>query len=228
MKQEGFTHTGPTGAAAMPENLTVAGNNAGQGGAVASRLDTGAASAWLAKRRPAEVDKAALSRASSLNVGLALKVIDGLPVKVSISGEMQARRAAAAAISGFFTPAPSWQIEEWLAELSVITRRKQDDDISEKLRLSAYTSRLAEYPADVAREAVLRHKWLFFPAWAELQDVCDKLASSRRAMVWHLENAQPDEPEAKPATTSPERKAEMAAYAQSVIRDMAERAANGN
>lgn len=155
-------------------------------------------------------------------------MVEGLPLKVTVLGDQDARDQAASALAGFMTPAPRSQIEEWVAELSVITRRRQDDDISERLRLSAYSARLAEYPADVAREALLRHKWLFFPAWAELQDVCEKLASPRRAMLWHLQNApqaqKPDERE----EPSPERRAEMVAYAQRVTKEMAERANNGN
>lgn len=186
------------------------------------------AAAWLARQRPQDVDRAALLRASSLNAGLAVQMIEGLPIKVSVTGEAAARRDAVNALAGFMTSAPKGQIEEWLAELSVITRRRQDDDITETLRLSAYSSRLSDYPADVAREALLKHKWLFFPAWAELQDVCDRLAAPRRAMLWHLENApqaqEPDERE----IPSAERRAEMVAYAQRVTREMAERATNGN
>lgn len=186
------------------------------------------AAAWLVRQRPADVDKAALSRASSLNAGLAMRMIEGLPIKVSVAGDAAARREAINALAGFVTPAPRRQIEEWLAELSVITRRKQDDDITENLRLSAYSSRLSDYPADVAREALLKHKWLFFPAWAELQDVCDKLAAPRRAMLWHLENApQAQEPDEREIPNA-ERRAEMIAYAQRVTKEMAERAANGN
>lgn len=198
------------------------------GGHGLATSESSRAAAWLARQRPADVDRAALSRASSLNAGLQMRMVEGLPIKVSVTGDAAARREAVTALAGFVTPAPKNQIEEWLAELSVITRRKQDDDITESLRLSAYSSRLAEYPADVAREALLRHKWLFFPAWAELQDVCDKLAAPRRAMIWHLENApQVEAPEPR-EDTSPERKAEMASYVQKVTKAMAERASNGN
>ena len=181
------------------------------------------AAAWLVQRRPADVDRAALSRASSLNAGLEIRVVDGLPVKVTVAGPADARERAAAAMAGFLTPAPERQIEEWLAELSVITRRKQDDDITEGLRLSAYTWRLAEYPADVAKEALLRHSWLFFPAWAELREVCEKLAAPRRAMLWHLQNAPQSEPEARDLP-SLERRAEMVEMAKRMTAEMAERA----
>ena len=183
---------------------------------------------WLARQRPSDVDKAALSRASSLNAGLAVRMIEGLPLKVSVSGDAKARQEALTALAEFVTPAPKGQIEEWLAELSVITRRKQDDDITEGLRLSAYSSRLAEYPADVAREALLKHNWLFFPAWAGLKGVCDKLAVPRRAMLWHLEHAPQAKEPSERKTPSAERRAEMVAYAQRVAREMAQRAANSN
>lgn len=155
-----------------------------------------------------------------------MRTIDGI-VRVSVSGDMAARRNAVAAIEGFFSEAPNRQIEEWLAELSVITRRRQDDEITEGLRLAAYSSRLARYPADVVAEALLRHKWLFFPAWAELEDVCEKLITPRRAMLWHLKNA-PDASEEQREPVSEERRAEMAAYAEKITRELAERAANGN
>jgi len=219
----------PTGSAITTSQGTPGSATGTQlGGRGLATAENSRAAAWLARQRPVDVDKAALSRASSLNAGLAMRLIDGLPMKVTVCGDAVSREAAAEALVPFLAPAPNNQIEEWVAELSVITRRRQDDDITESLRLSAYTSRLAEYPADVAREALLRHKWLFFPAWAELQDVCDKLAAPRRAMIWHLQNApqaqEPDERE----IPSAERRAEMVAYAQRVTREMAERAGNGN
>ena len=199
-----------------------------RGGHGLATPESSRAAEWLAARRPAEVDRAALSRASSLNAGLAVRMIEGLPIKVSVAGDAQSRRDAANALAGFVTPAPKNQIEEWIAELSVITRRRQDDDITENLRLSAYSSRLADYPADVAREALLKHKWLFFPAWAELQEVCEKLAAPRRAMIWHLQNApQAQEPDPR-EIPSAERRAEMVAYAQRATKEMAERANNGH
>lgn len=159
---------------------------------------------------------------------MAIRMADGQPVKVSVSGDAASRQNAVAAIAGFFAEATTNQIEEWLAELSVITRRRQDDEITESLRLAAYSRRLSQYPADVAAEALLRHRWLFFPAWAELEEVCERLVTPRRAMLWHLKNApQAQEPDGRETMTA-ERRAEMAAYAERVTRELAERAANGN
>jgi hypothetical protein len=146
-----------------------------------------------------------------------VRAVEGLPIVVRVSGDMTARREAASAIAGFFSPAPERTIEGWIAELSVITRRAKDDEMTERLRLSAFAKRLAKYPADIAQEALLVHKWLFFPAWAELQDVCDKLVSARAAVLWHLRNAPLEkEPEARDLP-SLERRQQMVAEAQRIF-----------
>lgn len=91
-------------------------------------------------------------------------------------------------------PAPKRAIEEWLAELSVIVAKRQDDEFTEGLRLEAYSSRLAQYPADVAKDAVLGRSWRFWPTWAELEKVCDVLVAPRKAMLEALEKTRPFEP----------------------------------
>lgn len=175
------------------------------------------AAAWLLQQTPAETDAAILSRLSLLNAGLRIRAVEGLPIIVKVDGAMEARLEAAHAIAGFFSPAPMREIEAWIAELGVITRRAKDDEMTERLRLAALSKRLSAYPADIAQEAVLRHKWLFFPAWAELQDVCDKLVAARAAILWHLKNAPVEaQPEAR-ELPSVERRREMVAEAQRVI-----------
>lgn len=81
------------------------------------------------------------------------------------------------------------QVEMWLVELSVITARRIDAAETEGLRVAAYASRLEGYPADVAREALLTHPWRFFPSWAELAEVCEKLVKPRRDMLAALARA---------------------------------------
>lgn len=175
------------------------------------------AAAWLLQRRPAETDEAVLSRLSSLSAGLQIRAVEGLPIVVRVKGDMPSRLEAANAITGFFSAAPMREIEAWIAELSVITRRAKDDEMTERLRLAAFSKRLAEYPADIAQEAVLRHKWLFFPAWAEMQDVCDKLVAARAAILWHLKNAPAETPPEPRELPSVERRRAMVAEAQRVI-----------
>lgn len=164
------------------------------------------AAVWLARHTPAEVDEAAVSRASSLGVGLKVlfdhrfpKVDRGNPLPVisvvrgcEVTGAN--RDEACAALRKFETPAPSRQIEAWLAELSVITAKRADDDFSEALRIAAYTARLSKYPADVAHAALLGHSWKFWPTWAEVQEICESLSAPRRAMILALSTARGSAP----------------------------------
>jgi hypothetical protein len=81
------------------------------------------------------------------------------------------------------SPAETRDIEGWLAELSVIVARRPGDDFSEELRLTAYASRLRDYPADVVREALLSRTWKFWPTWEELKIACEALVAPRRLMI---------------------------------------------
>jgi hypothetical protein len=109
-------------------------------------------------------------------------------------GSAEDRGALLADVNKLMTAAPTREIEGWLAELSVIVARRPQEPLDEAVRLTAYASRLAAYPADVARSALLSHRWQFWPTWDELASVCDALASPRRHMVAAL-MAPPDEPE---------------------------------
>ncbi len=97
----------------------------------------------------------------------------------------EAQRKVAASM----TPPEGRQIGLWIAELSVITARREDAPEIEELRMQAYSQRLAGYPADVVREALLVRGWKFFPAWAELQEVCDRLVAGRRQIKDALDRA---------------------------------------
>lgn len=63
MKHEGFTPIGQTGGTGTQKNPPEAGSNAGQT-AVAPLPDATRVAAWLARQRPADMDRAAVSRAS--------------------------------------------------------------------------------------------------------------------------------------------------------------------
>ncbi len=164
---------------------------------------------WLAQHRPDEVDAAAVWRASQLNVDIRVRFDhrfprdargNSLPVVsvvqgCDVSGSPADRAAAAEALRKIETPAPQRAIEGWLAELSVIVAKRQDDEFSEALRLEAFAGRLRKYPADVARHAILGTSWQFWPTWAEMERICDNLAAPRRAMIAALsmtgENREP-------------------------------------
>ena len=118
-----------------------------------------------------------------------------------VTGSEEAREAALADLVKFNTPAPVRAIEAWLAELSVIVARRGDDDFGDELRLSAYASRLAGFPADVVKRALLGESWKFWPTWSELEKVCDRLHSPRKHMIAALHRGpQYQEPERRPAT----------------------------
>ncbi len=152
---------------------------------------------WLSQRKPEDVDKAAVSRASQHGVTLTVDYAfrfpkdergNSLPVVMtvrgcSVGGADNSRALALADLQKLQEPAPVRAVEAWLAELSVITAKRADDEFSETLRLEAYASRLRRYPADVAREALLGRTWKFWPSWAELEQVCENLSAPRKAMI---------------------------------------------
>jgi hypothetical protein len=113
--------------------------------------------------------------------------MDGTSYQIAVgcqgSGDDAGRELALADIHRMTTPAPSREIEGWLAELSVIVARRASEPMDEAVRLEAYASRLRAYPADVVRAAVLGKRWQFWPTWAEMAGECDRLSAPRRHMV---------------------------------------------
>ena len=116
-----------------------------------TRANSNAAAAWLAARRPAEVDAALVSRASQLGVELPVRFEIGagraersnatryLSVD-KVGGTPETRDAALVELRRFFlTPPPQREMEAWLAELSVITAKRADDEFTEQLRLKAFS-----------------------------------------------------------------------------------------
>lgn len=97
-------------------------------------------------------------------------------------------------LQGFFTQSEDRQIKQWIAELSVITAKRADDDMSETLRLHAYSRRLADYPADLVKHVLLTETWKFFPTWAELHQKLEPLMKKRRALHRSAQNVLPLEP----------------------------------
>lgn len=100
-----------------------------------------------------------------------------------IRGTNEARATALSKIQNMETPANQDMTEQWVIELSAITAGRGADGFDADLQLSAYSARLREYPADVAKEALLKQSWKWFPAWAEVEEVCKKLAAPRRSMI---------------------------------------------
>lgn len=226
MKPVGSMFTGLTDPTRTQGSLPEGGSNAGRDGSVASPEDTAAVLAWLSRHSPAEVDAAVVLRASQL--GVALKANSDIRGRYdehgAFLGYVTTRRwyeavgtdddkaRVADALRKMEARAPQDAIEGWLAELSVITAKRADDEFTETLRLAAYASRLSAYPADVARAACLGREWRWWPTWAELKDECDRLAAPRREMASALRIAAQPRQEA-PADdrkrVTPERAAEI-------------------
>ena len=171
--------------------------------------------AWLSKHTPADMDRAAESRALSHGVGLEVRYEGRYPsgpngerlpsytvaVGCDVSGSNEQRLAAFADLEKFQAPADIRTIEGWLAELSVLTAGKGVDGISAELLVTAYSSRLSRYPADVVKYALIEKSWKWFPTWAELEKVCDSKAGPRRHMIAALMQPAPDpEPKRRPPT----------------------------
>ena len=216
MKQGDFTRIGQTAATVTQVSLHEVGKPAGRTGAVASRRDTSAVAAWLSKQRPADMDKAAVSRASQHGVGLLVKYEHRFPsgpngenlpsYSVAVACEVSPNgdhMAAAADLRNFLTPAPVREIEGWLAVLSVTVAKRRDDEFTEELRLTTYAGRLGRYPADIAK-AVTDQTYTFWPTWEEMEKRCEAMAGPRRHMIAALERG-PMPQEIRRAPTAAER-----------------------
>lgn len=100
-------------------------------------------------------------------------------VKPSASSEVLQR--ASAEIERFCEPCKPGFAGQRLAELRVLTVHRARDDVDMELLAQAYTSRLAEYPADVVAAATKAwsDREQFWPSWAELKAECDKRMRGR-------------------------------------------------
>jgi hypothetical protein len=146
---------------------------------------------------PAQTDLNLRSQALSLNVeisaGKALKpVYDDKGVFLGnelqdaplvASGSPTQRAELARMIGHSLTPPTRDDVEEWLAELSVISPMRADDAGTGALRLEAYVERLCKQPADIVRDVLLVKTWRFFPSWFELDGEISTLRRTRDAML---------------------------------------------
>ena len=131
-------------------------------------------------------------------------------VGCDVNGSPEAIQDALADLQNFMCPAPVRAIEGWLAELSVIVAKRQDDEFGEELRIAAYSSRLSEYPADVVRTVLLKDTYKFWPTWEELHRRCEQLTGPRRNMIAAL-SRPPVQPEPSRRLATDEEKARIQA-----------------
>jgi hypothetical protein len=151
------------------------------------------AAGWLASRSPQEVETKLASLLSSHGVtcqeereitfctegpnGEMIPAREPRVIGMRVHGEVTEELAER--LEHFLTPAPQEAIEQWLAELAVISAKRADDGFTEELRLTAYARRLAEYPADLVRHVLLEMRWKFFPTWHELAEHLDAMKARR-------------------------------------------------
>jgi len=144
---------------------------------------------------------------------------NSLPVVVickgcGVTGDEESQAVVLSELRRLQSPADLRMIEGWLAELSVVTAKRSDDEFTEELRLEAYASRLRKYPADVARAAVLDSPPKFWPTWNELEARCKSLSAPRQVMISALENNTPRQ-------VTEDRERVTAARAAEIMREVA-------
>lgn len=219
-----FMPIGQTNQALLDESLNEAGGRPGATAVDPSRQALSGIASWLARHKPVDMDKAAVSRAHSHGVILEVRYEGRYPTGANgerlpgyevaagchAHGTPSQRRAAADDLKNFLLPADVRDIEMWITELSVITAGRGSDGISAELQLTAYSSRLAQYPADVVKHALTIHPWKWFPSWAELERVCEAKSSPRRHMLAALSQPAPD-PEPKFRTPTEDERARVQA-----------------
>lgn len=162
----------------------------------AATLSNSTAAAWLAARHPAEVDRALASQLRRRGIALETAA-DGWRPMV-LEGNPDALAEAVELVARAMTPAPASELEGWLAELDVLTKRRRGDELDAALTLRAYRDRLSAYPADVARAALAawpdRSPW--WPSWCELRELCEALALHRRQLLRELTRERKQPPSA--------------------------------
>lgn len=159
-----------------------------------------------------------MSLAKSSGVTLNLKVEGRYPsdapsydivVACSAQGDGDAKSKALDRVKATLTPAPIRAIEQWVAELSVITAGRSRDGMEAAVLVTAYTSRLRQYPADVVKHALLGKTWQWFPTWADLERICEASVAPRKHMIDALSKPDP-EPEKEWRAPTLEEKQRMA------------------
>lgn len=98
-------------------------------------------------------------------------------------------RQAEEILNAFLTPLPKDRILKGLTRLQVICPEKQKNEIDKQVRTKIYVEELSKYPADVVIKALMtKFKW--FPALAELLDICDNEMTFRELVKKGLRNAR--------------------------------------
>jgi hypothetical protein len=117
------------------------------------------------------------------------EVISGCEIALTSSAD---HKAALAIIDQTMAPADEGDMEIWLAELTLVTARRNTSEAESELFLTAYTSRLAAYPGDIVRQTLKDWDGKWFPTWGELKDILEARVAPRRAIRTALCDLRPD------------------------------------
>jgi hypothetical protein len=115
--------------------------------------------------------------------------LDGFEYSATRRDAPHAVAAARAALAPWLEPIDHDEALAMLVELSVITKRREGDDMSEELTLAVYARRVAEYPRDAVADVLGNWAGVFWPAWAELQARLDRKVRARRVFAQALDGA---------------------------------------
>lgn len=178
---------------------------------------TPAARAWLLDRTPAQVDADLVaSLARSLEVNLRTerewRFPEGKPAYsvTTVTGATAPSRAnldrAIQRVETAMTPVLRHEAETMIAQMSVATASRADDDDVSDLKLDMFVRCLMSHPADVAAAAVRRFSvepradggTAWFPTLPELEGACRQLSGDRLSMLqglrsWSEPSAQAQE-----------------------------------
>lgn len=218
MNREDFTPIGRTAQTLKEENPLAAGSNAGLDGAGGSPLATREVVEWLTAHTPEQTDSEIQLRLSSRGVSSHVRMKGMYPenapaydivASCEVSGDPAVIRDQIGSVERLLAPPSIRQTEAWLAELATLTASRARDGFDLELMVSAYSNRLASFPADVVKHALTAWPWKWFPTWAELEPVCKRLAA-RRLMLLEALRRGPTPPEQEWRTPTPEERQRMA------------------
>lgn len=119
-----------------------------------------------------------------------------IPSGATVTGSLEQRAAAAAELRKSLTPASIEELVNAVRDLATMTIPRQGDEMTGFYTLKAYAEKLADYPRKVALTAL--KDWpsqpntqaaRFFPVWAELREMCERVMLPRRLMLVALERS---------------------------------------
>ena len=100
-----------------------------------------------------------------------------------------AKQEAEAILARYLAPLPKDRILKGLTRLQVICPEREKSEFDKQARTKIYIEELSKYPADVVVKALMtKFKW--FPALAELLDICDNEMAFRELVKKGLRTAR--------------------------------------